>query len=60
LIWYSKPVLDSVRTYFESNEQEVAMERNEEVVILDAGSETFGLIEPEAFCCYGAFTFLMM
>ncbi len=36
------------------------MERNEEVVILDAGSETAGLIEPEAFCCYGSITFFNM
>ena len=36
------------------------MERNEEVVILDAGTEGLHLIEPEAFCCFGALTFYMM
>jgi hypothetical protein len=39
-----------------SLEKELNMERNENIVVLDAGNGNDSLVSPEGFCC--AFTFL--
>jgi hypothetical protein len=31
------------------------MERSEEIVILDGGSEEQSVFDPEAFCCFSAY-----
>lgn len=31
------------------------MEKNEGIIILDAGNEETALVGPEIFCCFGAY-----
>jgi hypothetical protein len=41
-----------------TTKKEFTMERNESVVILDAGNEDQPIIGPETYCCAAVFTFI--
>jgi hypothetical protein len=57
-LWYSIYVNIIFPGSRHTSKKEFAMERNESVVILDAGNEDQPIIGPEAsFCCAGVFSF---